>query len=172
VLISAAVIVVIIVIAVVASSGSDKSSTSKSGQSGEQDLYPNRPDEKSHDHERKLGDGADLSGYTATVSSAGYQQQLSVIETSGYLVASATLLNRDKSAQSYNTFEWKLITPTGTIIDPYFGGDQIGSGDLAGGGGHVAGNLVWDVGTTRGDYYIVYDPSDLGDDRAVWKVTI
>jgi hypothetical protein len=166
------VIAVIAVIAVVAGGGSDKTSSPSGDGSADQDLFPTRPDEKAHDHERSLGGSADLSGYTATVTSAGFEQQLSDFEKDGYLVAEVTLLNRDKAAQSYNLFEWKLITPTGTIIDPYFGGDQLGSGDLAGGGGHVAGKLVWKIMSAPGDYYIVYDPTDLGDDRAVWKVTI
>jgi hypothetical protein len=45
-------------------------------------------------------------------------------------------------------------------------------GDLAANGGQVAGKVIWEVGTTKGDYYVIYDPSDPGDDRGVWKVTI
>lgn len=167
-------LIVIIIVAAVAGGGSDDDDTSSGsdGDTEEQDLFPNRPDEKENDHERNLGESAELSGYTATVTGAGFQQQLSDFETNGYLVAQVTLLNRDSEAQSYNTFEWKLITPTGTIIDPYLGGEQLGSGDLAGGGGQIAGQLIWEVGAAPGDYYIVYDPSDPGDDRGVWKVTI
>jgi hypothetical protein len=164
-------ITAIIVIAVIAGGGGDDDDTG-GDDAEEQDLFSNRPDEKEGDKERNIGDSAELSGYTATVTAATFQQELSSIESDGYLVADVTLLNRDSDAQSYNTFEWKLITPTGTIIDPYFGGEQLGSGDLAADGGEVAGQLIWEVGDTAGDYYIVYDPTDFGEDRAVWKFTI
>ncbi len=164
-------IIAIIVIAVVATGGGGDDDTDGDA-SEEQDLFGTRPDEKEDDKERNIGDSAELSGYTATVTAAAFQQRLSSIERDGYLVADVTLLNRDSDAQSYNTFEWKLITPSGTIVDPYIGGEQLGSGDLAGDGGEVAGQLIWEVGDTSGDFYIVYDPTDLGDDRAVWKFTI
>ncbi len=140
-------------------------------QSAEPDLFPNRPDEKPGDRERNIGEEARLSGYTVTVTDATFQQQLSEFETSGYLVASVTLSNRDEEAQPYNTFDWKLITPGGTIIDPYFGGEQLGSGDLVT-GGSISGQLNWEVGNQAGDYYIIYDPPDFGNERAVWKVTL
>ena len=141
------------------------------GNSSEADLFPDRPDEKDGDKERNVGEPADLSGYTATVTAAARQQQLSDFETDGYLVADVTLLNRDSSAQSYNTFDWKLITPGGTIIDPTFSGEeQLGSGDLTE-GGTISGKLIWEIGDTPGDYYVIYDP-DVGGDRGVWKVTV
>jgi hypothetical protein len=34
------------------------------------------------------------------------------------------------------------------------------------------GQVIWEVGTQKGDFYIIYDPSDLGDERGVWKVTV
>ena len=173
--ISFAALVVVVIIAAVAGGGADDDDSS-SGDSGagteEQDLFPNRPDEKENDKERNLGESAELSGYTATVTSAAFQQQIDAIQTNGYVVAQVTLLNRDSDAQPYNTFDWKLITPGGTIIDPLITAEQLGAGDLAGSGGQIAGQLIWEVGAAPGDYFIVYDPADFGDDRAVWKVTI
>jgi hypothetical protein len=32
--------------------------------------------------------------------------------------------------------------------------------------------VIWEVGSQKGDYYVVYDPSDFGDERAVWKAAI
>jgi hypothetical protein len=145
----------------------------ESPNSSEADLFPNRPDEKDGDKEREIGGAADLSGYTVTVTAAVRQQEISSFEDSGYLVADVTLLNRDDAAQSYNPFDWKLITPNGTIIDPCFcGADQLDSGDLAE-GGTVSGQLVWETGDVTGDYYVIFDPSDLSNDnRGVWKVVL
>jgi hypothetical protein len=146
--------------------------TAADDNSSEADLFPNRPDEKDGDKERNVGDPADLSGYTVTVTKAARQQQISEFESDGYLVADVTLLNRDSSAQSYNTYDWKLITPAKTIIDPTITtADDLGSGDLAE-GGTVSGQVVWEIGDTPGDYYVVYDPDFGGDHRGVWKVTV
>jgi len=166
-------IAVVVIALALGGGGDDETSSGGDGgaNSSEADLFPDRPDEKDNDKERNVGEPADLSGYTATVTAAAFQQELSVIETGGYLVADVTLLNRDSSAQSYNTFDWKLITPGGTIIDPYLAGDNLGSGDLTE-GGTISGKLIWEVADVKGDYYVIYDPVDVGDDRGVWKVTL
>lgn len=169
-------LILILVGLAVAGSGSDTDDTPEvAGSGGEQErgntLFPGRPDSKDSDIERNIGQGADLSGYTATVTQAGFRGELDQFFTGGYLVADVTLLNRDDDAQPYNTFEWKLITPGGQIIDPFFGGDQLGAGDLVK-GGTISGQLIWEVGDQKGDFYIIYDPTDFGDERGVWKVTV
>jgi hypothetical protein len=170
-LVVVAVLVALLIIAAIAGGGKDDTSSSNEGASSEQDLFPGRPDEKRGDKERVVGQAAELSGYTVTLASARFQPALSMFEDNGYLVAAVDVLNRDDQAQPYNTFEWKLITPGGTIIDPYFGGQQLGSGDLAQ-GGRKSGNVIWEVAGQRGDFYVIYDPLDTGSDRAVWKVTL
>lgn len=136
-------------------------------------LFPGRADVKERDIERNIGQAAELSGYTATVTGSQFLQEVSPFERDGYLVADVAIQNRDDEAQSYNVFEWKLLTPGGQIIDPTFAtvDGQLQSGDLVK-GGSVAGRIVWEVGSQRGDYFVIYDPSDLGDDRAVWKATV
>ncbi len=171
------VLVAIIVIAAAAGGdGGDKTTSGGGGASktaAESKRFPGRPDVKKNDKERNVGESAELSGFTTTVTSAGFQQQLSQFERNGYVVAEVTLLNRDDKAQSYNTFHWKLITPQGQIIDPCLCGKQLGSGDLAGKGGTISGQLIWEVDGQKGDFYIVFDPPDIADDaRGVWKVTV
>jgi hypothetical protein len=171
------VLVAIIIIASVASSGSkDKKVATDAGGSGTTaaatagKLYPGRPDVKKKDVERNIGEGAQVSGYTATVVKAAFQQQLTQFEKNGYMVADVTLLNRDSKAQSYNTFNWKLITPQGTIIDPCLCGKQLGSGDLVN-GGNISGQLIWEVGAQKGDFYIIFDPPGIDEARGIWKAT-
>ncbi len=168
----------IMVIAALAGSGGDDDSTVATGggnggaaNDSASKLFPGRPDVKRKDVERNIGEGAQLSGYTATVTKTAFQQQLSQFERNGYMVADVTLLNRDSKAQSYNTFDWKLITPQGTIIDPCLCGKQLGSGDLVN-GGTVNGQLIWEVGVQKGDFYVIYDPPGFDEARAVWKVTV
>ncbi len=138
----------------------------------EASLYPNRPDKKKGDKERAAGQSADLSGYTVTMVSGTYKKEINQFEKDGYVVADVSISNRDKDAQSYNTFEWKLLTPAGTIIDPCIcGGKQLGSGDLVT-GGKIDGQLTFEVGNVKGAYYLIYDPSDLGSERAIWQITV
>lgn len=68
------------------------------------------------------------------MTAARFEAELDQFSTARYVVADVTLRNRDDEAQPYNTFDWKLITPAGTIIDPTFGAEQLGSGDLVTGG--------------------------------------
>lgn len=176
------VLISIVVIAAIAGGGADESNVATESPATERDssgankkgnaLFPGRPDIKKADIERNLGQAAELSGYTVTVVKAAFQGEVSEFEKDGYLAADVTLLNRDDKAQRYNVYEWKLITPAGQIIDPTITSTkQLGSGDLAQ-GGTVSGQVIWEVGGQKGDYYIVYDPSDFGDERAIWKTTI
>lgn len=169
--------IAIAVVSSVASSGGDDASdvatNTTEAPGGGNALFPGRPDVKKADHERNVGQAAELSGYTVTVVKAAFQGEMSAFEKGGYLVADITILNRDDAVQSYNVFEWKLITPQGQIIDPTISSTpkQLGTGDLVT-GGTVSGQVVWQVGDQKGDYYAVYDPSDFGDERAVWKAVL
>lgn len=160
--------VLVLIIAAIAGGGSnDKKGGSATTASK---LFPGRPDVKKKDVEKNIGEGVQVSGYTATVSRAAFQQQLSQFKKNGYMVADVMLLNRDSKAQSYNTFNWKLITPQGTIIDPCLCGKELGYGDLVN-GGTISGQLVWEVGTQKGDFYIIFDPPGFDEARGIWKVT-
>ena len=171
-------LVAIMIIAAVAGGGGDDDTTVATGggngnaaRGDASRLFPSRPDVKRKDVERNIGGAAEVSGYTATVTKAAFQQQLSQFERNGYMLADVTLLNRDSKAQSYNTFNWKLITPQGTTIDPCLCGKQLGSGDLVN-GGTITGQLIWEVGPQKGDFYIVFDPPGFDEARGVWKVTV
>ena len=172
-------VVGIIVIAGIASSGGkgDKSDNALPGAvtnptSSETALFPGRADAQKSDKERNIGQGAELSGYTATVTAAGFKQSMSDFEKAGYVPVDVTILNRDDKAQSYNTFDWKLQTPNGQVIDPGItSGQSLGSGDLVS-GGNVSGQVVFEVGAQKGVFYIIYKPDAYTSDRGIWKVTV
>lgn len=176
-------VVGVFVIGGIASSGGSKDDESSAAQPGSvtQDtntetgsnakLFPGRVDSQRADKERNIGQSVELSGYTATVTAAGYQASVSDFEKDGYVVTDVTILNRDDRAQSYNTFDWKLQTPSGQVLDPTFTTvDQLGSGDLVK-GGSVGGKVVFEVGAEKGDFYIIYKPDAFDSDRGIWKVT-
>lgn len=132
----------------------------------------NEPDAQPEDQQAPLGGEVRLSGYTVTVHSATFQPQLSEFEDEGYLVAQVTVLNRDDRAQSYNTFDWKLQTPNGQVIDPSFTGtEQLGSGDLVP-NGTVSGRIIWEVGDSKGDFFVIYKPDLFDAARGIWKVSL
>lgn len=131
-----------------------------------------RADRQREDQELALGQSARVSGYTATVTAATFRPTLSEFEDAGYLVADVTVENRDEEAQPYNTFDWKLQTPNGQVIDPTFtSGNQLGSGDLVM-DGSVNGNVVWEIGAAKGDFFVIYKPDPFDAARGIWKVTV
>jgi Domain of unknown function (DUF4352)/Protein of unknown function (DUF2510) len=135
-------------------------------------LFPGRVDAQKEDQERNIGEGAMLSGYTATVTSAAFQPSLSSFETDGYVIIDVTILNRDKKAQPYNLFDWRLQTPSGSVINPTFTSvGALSSADLVS-GGTVTGKVVFEVGAETGDFYIIYKPDPLDAARGIWKVTV
>lgn len=177
----------LIAISMASSGGSDDNKTSTKTRAGEstettaatnggdeanKTLFPGRPDAQKEDQERNVGESAKLSGYTATVTSAGFQKEVSDFEDGGYVVIEVTIENRDDKAQPYNTFDWKLQTPNGQVIDPGFTSNQtLGSGDLVS-GGTVSGKVVFEVGDTKGDFFIIYKPDAFDAARGIWKVTV
>ncbi|MCB0963966.1 MAG: DUF4352 domain-containing protein [Acidimicrobiales bacterium] len=134
-----------------------------------QGLFPDRPDVQGSDHEAELGDCVRLAGYTTFVEGASVVPQEF---GDPVLVVNVRIQNRDDSAQSYNTFDWSLLTPGGTVIDPTFTLDDssLDSGDLVN-GGEVAGNVAFDA-TDPGVYYVIYKPDPFNDVRGIWKVEI
>lgn len=139
---------------------------------GDTKLFPGRPDSQREDQERNIGEAAKLSGYTATVTSAGFQESISDFETKGYIVVEATIENRDDKAQSYNYFDWKLQTPNGQVMDPTFStvDGLLNSGDLVK-GGKVSGKVVFEVGAMKGEFYVIYKPDQFDAARGIWKAT-
>lgn len=134
-----------------------------------QDLYPDRPDRQDEDHEVAVGDCARLSGLTAYVDG-------SAVESPEFLgdvfVVSVRLQNRDDSAQAFNMFDWSLLTPGGTIVNPTISlaDDALDSGDLVK-GGEAKGSVAFDV-SEPGTYFVIYTPDVFEDGRAIWQVNI
>ena len=135
-------------------------------------LFPGRVDAHKEDQERNIGDGAELSGYTATVVSAAFQQSLSSFQDDGYVVADVTILNRDKKTQPFSLFDWRLQTSSGRVIDPTAMGSTLDfMADLVA-GGTAAGKVVFEVGAEKGDFYLIYKPDPYDGARGIWKVTV
>jgi hypothetical protein len=153
-------------------SGSESTATESESSTSNDKLFPNRPDSQREDQERNIGGEARLSGYTTTVTAAGFQQAVSDFEEDGYIVADVKIFNRDDKAQPYNVFDWSLQTPNGQVVDIDFTTvETLSSGDLVP-GGEVTGKVVFEVGTQKGDFYLIYKPDAFDGARGIWKVTV
>lgn len=178
-------ILLVLVIGITAASGGgsddDPSPVAANGDDGESaeapdepqagkagSLYPDRPDQQDEDNEAAMGESVQLSGYTATLTSASYGKQ-ELMDTD-LVTVNVKIENRDDSAQAYNTFDWKIQTPNGQVLDPTFVAENsLGSGDLVG-GGTVEGNVGFEVGP--GTYYVIYKPDAFDGARGIWQITV
>ena len=134
---------------------------------------PANPDAQEEDQNVAVGDSVELSGYTATVEAAGFVEQLSELETEGYLVVEVNVFNRDEEAQPFNLLDWRLQTPNGQILDPTFSSAEgtLSAGDLIE-GGEVSGKVIFEIGAATGDFFVIYKPDPFDAARGLWKVTV
>lgn len=169
------VLVVLLIIGAAAGGGDKASDTAKDVVQDAQTadtVATDRADRQKEDQEVAIGQGVQVSGYTGTVTAASFKPTISQFEQDGYLVADVSVVNRDDKAQPYNTFDWKLQTPSGQVIDPTFTSEkQLGSGDLVK-GGSVSGKVVWEIGAAKGQFIIIYKPDPFDAARGIWKVTV
>ena len=134
---------------------------------------PSNPDGHEEDQNVELGESVELSGYTTTVESAQFVDQLSELETEGYLIADVIVFNRDDEAQPYNMLDWRLQTPNGQILNPTFTSEEgmLSAGELIK-GGNVRGKVIFQVGAATGDFFLIYKPDPYDAARGLWKVTL
>lgn len=180
-LLPAAAIVLLVLIAAVADGGNDDTDTARTdgkaagadrgagnGDGRDAALYPDRPDRHAEDHEARVGESVRLAGYTATVTGAELAADAFGDQV---LVVHVTVENRDKRAQPYNVFDWRIQDAAGRVLDPTVStrDDDLGSGDLIS-GGRVSGTVAFDVGP--GTYYVIYKPKLFDAARGVWQVTV
>ena len=124
-------------------------------------VYATRADQQKEDQEAIVGKSVRLTGRTVSVNSAKLRGKV--------LTVQVRIFNRDKKAKPYNTFDWKLQTPNGQVIDPtFFAGQTIGSGDLVN-GGFVEGSVPFEV-VGKGPFFVIYKPDAFNEARGVWQV--
>lgn len=138
----------------------------------DQKLFPGRVDAQREDQERNVGQEVRLSGYTTTLNEAAYKSSLSDYNKDGYIAIDVSIENRDDRAQSYNPYDWKIQWPSGQVKEhDSVSVDDLDSGDLVK-GGKVTGKLYFEVGNTKGDFYVIYKPDSWNAARGIWKVTL
>lgn len=92
--------------------------------------------------------------------------------TFGKTICTATTLsNGSNETISFNAFDWKLQTPSGTILNPGFTGSKntLNSGEIAP-GGKASGDVCFDnKNAEAGQFVVLYEPVfSFFSDRAAW----
>jgi Domain of unknown function (DUF4352) len=151
-----------------------------SGKNNPGKLFKERRGRHDADQERHTGETATVGGLVATVTGAPFEQSVGDgrserRKSAGYVKVSVKVCNRNRDTEYVSPLEWRLQTPSGTRLWLFYGTrfHTFRWGTLVG-GGEQAGDIYFEVGPQRGDFYVVFKPlSDpFGDERGIWKVTI
>ncbi|MDZ7731795.1 MAG: DUF4352 domain-containing protein [Acidimicrobiia bacterium] len=128
-----------------------------------------RPDTQADDHEATVTDCVRIGGRTGFVNGA---EIVSPEFGDPQLLVDVTVRNRDERAQPYNTFNWRIQTADGRVLDPtipFATEEDLGSGDLVP-DGEVSGKVAFDVGP--GTYYVIWKPEAFDSARGIWEIEV
>ncbi|XAS68442.1 DUF4352 domain-containing protein [Micrococcaceae bacterium Sec5.7] len=113
--------------------------------------------------------GAALKIGDATVTSAPIANGDATFAAT--LCTATTLSNGSKETINFNAFDWKLQTPSGTIVTTGFSGSKnmLSSGEIAP-GGTASGDVCFDnKNAESGQFVVLYQPVfSFFSDRAAW----
>lgn len=133
--------------------------------------FVGRPDAQPKDIELLVGESAILEGLKLTLRDV---KRLSSIPGSTaqtgkeFIIVSLRLENVDTKTHPYNSFDFRIQTAGGQVLDRAFETVEphLGSGDLVA-GGKVEGTVVFEVPREEGHQYILYKPNPFKADRIV-----
>jgi flagellar basal body-associated protein FliL len=163
-------VIAVVALALLANKAEDEIDDVTSALSAPETVDPSNPDARDGDEVKNIGDGARISGFTATVESAEFKTGLDDLPPGDYLVVDVTLENRDATQQGFIPgTEWSLQTPQGTVVHPVTPPTSFGSTLAA--GAKVPLTVVFPVGEADGDYFLLYRPDIIIGDRGVWPVS-
>jgi hypothetical protein len=132
-------------------------------------VNPADPGERSADEVLDVGESVRISGFTATVESARFEEEVEGFGPGNYLVLAVTVENRDDEPQSAFPPAWLLQQPDGLVTPPIsITGGIDGSIDS---GATTEGTLVFQVSGAPGDYFVLYRPDPIDETRGVWPVS-
>ncbi len=137
--------------------------------------FVGRPDAQPKDIELLVGESAVLEGLRLTLTDV--ERSLSIeryeIAEAGkeFIVVSLRLENVDIKTHPYNTFDFRIQTAGGQVLDAGFVAVQprLGSGDLVA-GGKVEGKVGFETPLEEGHQYILYKPNPFRADRIIVQI--
>jgi hypothetical protein len=159
------VIVVLFVLVGVAGGGDTANNSSGGSSSGDSKEYrfAERADKQDKDVEVVAGEPATVGGVKLTVSKVEYKPTISEYETptagKTYVVADVVLENTSDETRPYNTFDFRIQTAGGQVLDGAFASvpTPLNSGDMVA-GGKAQGQVVFEVPVEDGHQYIIWKP--------------
>lgn len=129
-------------------------------------LFRGRPDAQPADQERRRGQFAEISGVSARV--LGWQWDDS------YVAVRVEVRNGNDDGYYVSQNEFRLQTPNRRVLDSGFqhfdwDGELVDADLLP--GGRAVGNVLFDVGAERGEFYVLWKPG-VDRDRGVWRIRV
>lgn len=122
------------------------------------------PDKQKLDHCAQPG--GEVQDFGLSVTAGGLKR------TSGpfgnEICSDVTYFNRATTTKSFNTFDWKLQTPSGKVQSFELSDATLHSGDLVT-GGRTNGSVCFDdPGGETGQFVLIWKPEALRSDRGIW----
>lgn len=112
--------------------------------------------------------GAALKMGDITVTSTALDKGKTILGAT--LCTAVSVKNGSDETIDFNSWDWKLQSPGGTIKNITFGGsdDTIGGGEIAP-GGSTKGDVCFEAKDEKGQYVVLYEPVfKFFSDRAAW----
>lgn len=162
-----AVLVVIIIIAAVAGGGSNGSAPKNDTCVGK--TYP---DKQPTD---VCADAANtVVTRDMTVIATPLKSEKSSLGSGTELCSTVTVKNTSNESQDYNTFNFKLQSPSGAVETTSGLGfnSDFGSGAIVAGGSKTGKVCTSVKAVEKGQWVFIYDPSPFTDERGIWLTTL
>lgn len=87
------------------------------------------------------------------------------------ICAAVSIVNHNTDTISYNSLDWKLQTPAGSVVITNFQGTPyLGSGTIVA-GGTASGNVCFADSGQPGTYVGIYKPDPFQSNRGIWLFT-
>ena len=161
----------VVVAAVVGLTGCNLPSGVKSDEQSKVVLFPDRPDRRDEDYDRKLGSSVDVQPWEARVTATEFKQEFGPGDISGYLIVHLSVKNIGVGKREPEQFHWQLLTPSGDLRNKALvtGGPPPLSEEELAKDAAVSGTLVFSTNGEKGKFYVVFAPvKGKSDPRGVW----
>lgn len=133
------------------------------------EVYPERSDQLPNDRERQVGEEVRMLDYEVAVTAIRGLEELGPDEKVGYIEAAVEITNVGGGDRPYGPFDWYIRTPEDFERGPTdTSEDTLENGTLAP-GDTVEGRVIFEVGRTRGEYFLAYQPATAQAGRVFWR---
>lgn len=104
-----------------------------------------------------------------TTVTATWSRKITTLGNS--ICAAVSIVNHNTDTISYNSLDWKLQTPAGSVVTTNFQGTPyLGSGTIVA-GGTASGNVCFKDPGQPGTYVGIYKPDPFQPNRGIWLFT-